>query len=204
MGLSLNTIFRVAVGFSAALLFALAAGLLMGLSETSMKIWYPFLTVLYPVPSIAWLPLVIIFLGFSRATVWSVIFISAFFKIVYNVVTGVRRVERTLIWSAVDVGMSGSRIVREVILPGALPQILTGVRLGFGSAWRSLVGAEMLTVGVGGLGSYIWTAQWFFRFEKVFAGIIVIGCIGFAMEHLLFGRIEKRTIVRWGLVREGT
>jgi NitT/TauT family transport system permease protein len=69
--------------------------------------------------------------------------------------------------------------------------------------WRSLVGAEMLTIGVGGLGSYIWTAQWFFRFEKVLAGIIVIGCIGFAIEHLLFGKIERRTIVRRGLVREG-
>ncbi|HUV37123.1 MAG TPA: ABC transporter permease [Patescibacteria group bacterium] len=198
-----TSMINAAVGFSAALIMALVLGLCIGLKENAQMMFQPLLSVLYPIPSIAWLPLIIIFLGFSRRTVWAVIFLSAFFKIIYNVIGGVRSVDRTLIWSAVNLGMNRWRLIREVILPGAFPQILTGIRLGFGSAWRSLVGAEMLTVGVGGLGSYIWTAQWFFRFDKVLAGIIVIGCIGFAIEHLLFGRIEKRTIVRWGMIREG-
>ena len=88
-----------------------------------------------------------------------------------------------------------------MILPGALPQILSGLRIGFGSAWRSLIGAEMLVVTAGGLGKYIWMSQWNFKFDQVFSGIIVIALVGIAAEQLIFKRIEQATLHRWGMMQ---
>ena len=77
-----------------------------------------------------------------------------------------------------------------------------GLRLGFGSAWRSLVGAEMLVVTLGGLGKFIWMAQWYFDFDKVMAGIVLIGLISILVEQLVLGRLEKNILQKWGFNRE--
>lgn len=184
------------------LAFALIMGVLIGMSATAKKIFYPFLSAFYSIPSLVWLPLIILFLGFTRETVWCVVFISCFRAIIYNVIEGVSGVNQNLILAAKNLGLSRIEIIFKVIFPGALPHIMTGMRMGFASSWRSLIVAEMLVVTVGGLGKFIWMAQWSFSFEKVFAGIIAIGAIGFLMERFVFGRLEKITLVRWGLIHE--
>ena len=184
------------------LVFALIMGVLIGMSVIAKKIFYPFLSAIYSIPELVWLPLIILFLGFTREAVWCVVFISCFRAIIYNVIEGVYSVNQNWILAAKNLGLSKIEIIFKVILPGALPHIMTGIRMGFASAWRSLIVAEMMVVAVGGLGEFIWMAQWYFSFEKVFAGIIVIGVIGFLMEKFVFGKLEKITLVRWGLIRE--
>lgn len=184
-------------------IFALIMGTIIGINASAKKVFFPFLSAVYSIPSIAWLPLVILFLGFTRNTVWFVVFISCFRGVIYNVIEGVSSVNQNWILAAKNLGMTQRmEIILKIILPGALPHIMTGTRMGFASSWRSLIVAEMLVVNVGGLGKYIWMAQWAYNFEKVFAGILVIGAIGFIMEKFVFGKLEKITLVRWGLIRE--
>ena len=152
----------------------------------------------------ALLPLIILFLGFTRQAIWCVVFISCFRRLIYNVIEGVSSVNQNWILAAKNFGLSRLEIIFKVILPGSLPHILTGIRMGFASAWRSLIAAEMLVVTFGGLGKFIWMAQWAFSFEKVFVGIIVIAIIGLLMEKFVFGKLEKITLIRWGFIREET
>jgi len=174
----------------------------MGINRTIYKIFYPILSVIYPVPSLAWLPFIILFLGFTREAIWSVIFISSFMKIIYNVIGGVQNINIEYILAAKNFGFNKPKIIFDVILPCALPQIITGLRVGFGSAWRSLIGAEMLVSTLGGLGKFIWMSQWYFDFDKVIAGIVVISLISIFIEEIIFKRLENNILVRWGFVHE--
>ena len=184
--------------FLIAIVVSLIMGVSIGANKTVRQIFYPFLSAIYTIPSLAWLPFIILFLGFSRQTIWCVIFISSFMKIIYSVISGVQGINYRWILAAKNLGLSKSQIVIKVLIPGALPQIMTGVRLGFGSAWRSLVGVEMLVVTFGGLGKFIWMAQWYYQIDKVFVGISTIAIVGVIMEQLIFKNIEKFTLVRWG------
>lgn len=186
------------------LVFSVIMGMLIGMSATARKIFCPFLSAIYPIPSLVWLPLIILFLGFTRETIWCVIFISSFRRIIYNVIEGVRSVNQNWILAAKNLGLNRIEIIFKVILPGALPHIITGIRMGFTSSWRSLIAAEMLVVTVGGLGKFIWMAQWAFDFDKVFTGIIVISIIGLLIEKFIFEKLEKITLIRWGFIREDT
>src|SRR3989338_1778772 len=188
--------------FIFALFFAIIFGALMGISRIIDKIFYPLLSVIYPVPSLAWIPFVILLFGFTRETIWFVIFISSFLKIVYTVRGGVKNVNLQYVLVARNLGFSKSKIILEVVLPSAFPQIITGIRIGFGSACRSLIGAEMLVVTLGGLGKFIWMAQWYFDFDKVIAGIMIIAIISICAEKVIFRRIEKHTLIKWGVVHE--
>lgn len=188
--------------FIFAIVCAVTLGTVMAINRTIHKTFYPFLSAIYPIPSLAWLPLIILFLGFTREAIWSVIFISSFMKIIYNVIDGVRNVNIGYILAAKNFGFSKPKIVLNVILPCAFPQIITGLRMGFGSAWKSLIGAEMLVVTLGGLGKFIWMSQWYFNFDKVIAGLVVISIISIFIEEVIFKRLEKQTLIRWGFIRE--
>ncbi len=188
--------------FILAIICAVTLGTAMGINRTVHKIFYPFLSAIYPIPSLAWLPFIILFLGFTREAIWSVIFISSFMKIIYNVISGVQNINIEYVLAAKNFGFNKAKIIFDVILPYAFPQIITGLRVGFGSAWRSLIGAEMLVVTLGGLGKFIWMSQWFFNFDKVIAGLVAISLVSIFTEELIFKRLEKNTLIKWGFVRE--
>jgi ABC-type nitrate/sulfonate/bicarbonate transport system permease component len=200
--LILTSLLNLIPSFILATICAVVLGVLMGINRTIYKIFYPILSVIYPVPSLAWLPFIILFLGFTREAIWSVIFISSFMKIIYNVIGGVQNINIEYILAAKNFGFNKPKIIFDVILPCALPQIITGLRVGFGSAWRSLIGAEMLVSTLGGLGKFIWMSQWYFDFDKVIAGIVVISLISIFIEEIIFKRLENNILVRWGFVRE--
>lgn len=200
--LILTSLLNLIPPFILAIVCAVVLGTVMGINKTVYKIFYPFLSAIYPIPSLAWLPFLILFLGFTREAIWSVIFISSFMKIIYNVISGVRNVNIDYVLAAKNFEFSKPKIVLNVILPCAFPQIITGLRVGFGSAWRSLIGAEMLVVTLGGLGKFIWMSQWFFSFDKVIAGIVVISIISIIIEEVIFKQLEKQTLIKWGFIRE--
>lgn len=200
--LLLNSFLNIFPAFVLSLIFSLVLGIFIGTNATFRRMSLPFLAAINSVPSLAWLPLIILFLGFTRQTIWTVIFISSFIKIIYSVIGGVREINRNWLLVAQNLELNKLEIMIKVILPGALPQILSGIRIGFGSAWRSLIGVEMLMVTAGGLGKYIWMSQWAFKFDQVFSGVIVIALVGVLAEQLIFKRIEQVTLAKWGMIQE--
>jgi len=186
--------------FFIAVACALIIGVALGTSKTLYKIFFPLIATLYPVPSLAWLPFIILIFGFSIESIWFVIFISSFMKMIYSVIGGVRSVSVEYVLAARNFEFSRIQTALRIVVPCALPQIMSGLRLGFGSAWRSLIAAEMLVVALGGLGKFIWFSQWFFSFEQVIAGIIIISIISLIFELAIFGTIEKLTLRKWGWI----
>ena len=158
--LLLNSFLNIFPAFILSLVVSLVLGVFIGTNTIFRRMSMPFLAAINSVPSLAWLPLIILFLGFTRETIWAVIFISSFIKMIYGVIGGVRDINYNWLLVARNLELNMFETITKVILPGALPQILNGIRIGFGSAWRSLIGAEMLMVTAGGLGKYIWMSQW--------------------------------------------
>ncbi|OQX02400.1 MAG: hypothetical protein BWK80_57980 [Desulfobacteraceae bacterium IS3] len=198
--LFIESAFNLIPPFLLAITTSITLGIIIGTNTTARKIFFPFISSFYPIPSLAWLPFIIIIFGFTRESVWVLLFISSFLKMIYNMVVGVRNVNTFWILVAKNLGLNKLQIIFNVVIPGALPNIITGMRIGFGSIWRSLIAAEMLVSGAGGLGKFVWTAQWTFSFEKVFAGILMIAIIGLTVEILVFKKIEAITLTKWGLI----
>ena len=134
-----------------------------------------------------------------RSAVLLVAFVSAF-PIIFNTWTGVKAVKEIWVRSAQSMGANDVNLFRKVILPGSLPYIFTGLRLGLAQAWRALVGVEMLAAVPWGLGWMIFGAREFLNTDVMLAGVVVIGILGLALEKLVFQKIEQYTVMRWGMM----
>ncbi len=196
----LDTIIRLLSGFALAALVGVAVGIAMGRSRRAEDIFLPLVSIGAPIPGLAYAPLFLLWFGLgNKSAVLLVGFVSAF-PIIFNTWTGVKAVKEIWIRSAQAMGANNRRMFVKVILPGALPYILTGLRLGLAQAWRILVGIEMLASVPWGLGWMIFGAREFLNTDVMLAGIVVIGILGLALEKLVFQRLEKFTVVRWGMV----
>jgi NitT/TauT family transport system permease protein len=196
----LDTIIRLLSGFALAALVGVAIGIAMGRSRRAEDIFLPLVSIGAPIPGLAYAPLFLLWFGLgNKSAVLLVGFVSAF-PIIFNTWTGVKAVKEIWIRSAQAMGADHRRMFVKVILPGALPYILTGLRLGLAQAWRILVGIEMLASVPWGLGWMIFGAREFLNTDVMLAGIVVIGILGLALEKLVFQRLEKFTIVRWGMI----
>ena len=195
-----DTILRLVAGFALAAVVGVTIGILMGRSRRAEDIVLPLVSVLAPIPGIAWAPLFLLWFGLgNRPATLLVAFVSAF-PIIFNTWTGVKAVKEIWLRSAQAMGANDRRMFFAVILPGALPYILTGLRLGLAQAWRALVGVEMLAAVPWGLGWMIFGAREFLNTDVMLAGVVVIGVIGLALEKLVFERIERFTVMRWGMM----
>jgi NitT/TauT family transport system permease protein len=195
-----ETLLRLAAGFALAALVGVAVGIAMGRSRRAEDIFLPLVSIGAPIPGLAYAPLFLLWFGLGNvSTVLLVGFVSAF-PIVFNTWTGVKAVKDIWVRSAQAMGADNPRLFRLVILPGALPYILTGLRLGLAQAWRILVGVEMLAAVPWGLGWLIFGAREFLNTDVMLAGIAVIAVIGLALEKLVFQRLEEFTVVRWGMM----
>lgn len=197
-----DTMLNIIPPYLLAVVTSVVFGILIGASTVLRKIFFPFISTLYPIPSLAWLPFIIIIFGFTRQSVWILLFISSFLKMIYNMIAGVRNMNTIWILVAKNLGLNKWQIILKVIIPGALPNIITGMRIGFGAIWRSVIGTEMLVTGAGGLGKFIWTAQWTYSFDKVLVGILLIAIIGLTIELVVFKKIEAFTLEKWGVTPE--
>ena len=197
----LHSLMRWAGGFAIASTAGIAYGLLAGSHRSLERLTIPTVHVLQLIPGLAWIPVAILLFGIGeRATVF-MIAVTAFTPIAINVLGGVKRVDATYIRAARMMGTKGSGLLLRVLIPGSLPQILSGLRIGLGNGWRVLVAAEMI-VGTGtGLGYSIIQARWTLDYTSAFACVLVICIIGLFVERLVFAQLERRTIERWGLPR---
>lgn len=199
IGLSL---YRLVAGYGLAALFSVTLGAMMGMFRSVYKFFTPILSILIPIPSLAWVPIVIIWLGLGNATPIFIVFLTATFPILYNTSTGVRSIDHKMVWAVRSMGASRSQVFWHVILPGALVHIISGLKIGLASAWRALVAAEMLSAAVYGLGFMIFEAREFLQVPVMYAGIISLAVIGFILENATFGTLESATLKRWGLLRD--
>ncbi len=196
----LDTLVRLLAGFALAAIAGVAIGIAMGRSRRAEDVFLPLVSIAAPIPGLAYAPLFLLWFGLgNRTAILLVGFVSAF-PIIFNTWTGVKAVKEIWVRSAQAMGADSRRLFRHVILPGALPYILTGLRLGLAQAWRILVGVEMLAAVPWGLGWMIFGAREFLNTDVMLAGVVVIGAIGLALEKLVFQRLEQYTVIRWGMM----
>ena len=197
---AIDTVIRLLSGFALAGIFGVTIGVLMARSRRAEDIFLPLVSICAPIPGLAYAPLFLLWFGLGNlSSVLLVGFVSAF-PIIFNSWTGVKAVKEIWIRSAQSMGADDRRLFRHVILPGAMPYILTGMRLGLAQAWRILVAVEMLAAVPWGLGWMIFGARKFLNTDVMMAGIVVIAVIGLALEKFVFRKIEDYTVVRWGMI----
>jgi NitT/TauT family transport system permease protein len=197
---AVDTLIRLGAGFALAAVAGVAVGLAMGRWRLAEDVLLPPVSIAAPIPGIAYAPLFLLWFGpGSGSTVLMVAFVSAF-PVVFNTWTGVKSVKEVWLRAGSAMGARGARLFLKVVLPGALPYILTGLRLGLAQAWRILVGVEMLAAVPWGLGWMIFGAREFLNTDVMLAGVAVIGAIGLALEKGVFQRLERATVVRWGMM----
>ena len=197
---ALDTVLRLLAGFALAAVVGVTLGILMGRSRRVEDIALPLVSIGAPIPGLAYAPLFLLWFGLGNTSaVLLVAFVSAF-PIVFNTWTGVKAVKEIWVRSALAMGAGERRLFVKVIVPGALPYILTGLRLGLAQAWRILVGVEMLAAVPWGLGWMIFGAREFLNTDVMLAGVVVIAILGLVLEKLIFERIERYTVMRWGML----
>ena len=175
-------------------------GALMGLSERVYRFLDPLLTVLMPVPGIAWAPILMLWLGFGTPTIIAAGALAAFFPLAYNTATGVRSIDPKLLMVAHSMGASRLRVMLSVCIPGAAPAIVTGLSLGFARGWRTVIAVEMIAARLWGLGYMIMEAREYLRPSLIYGGIILVAIVFLLLERLVVRRLERTTVERWGMV----
>lgn len=194
------SMWRVLVGTVLALVVAIPMGIAMGVSPGLSSFFTPIFRFFSVLAGIAWIPIATLWFGYGFGAIVFVIFNAVFFVVTYNTLLGVASIPMPLRHAAASLGAGPWQLVTQVLLPGALPNIVTGIRTGLGFAWRGLIAAEMIATNVG-LGYMLFVARDFYRTEVIVFGMIVIGVLWLLIDRLLLVPLERATMERWGMVR---
>ncbi|HEX7052889.1 MAG TPA: ABC transporter permease [Burkholderiales bacterium] len=200
-GHALATLARVFTGLGFAAATGLVLGFLMARYRAVERFLSPLVSALMPIPSLAWAPVFILWFGLGNTATILIVFYASSFPMLINTWSGARAVNPLWLRAARSMGASGPRLFWKVVVPGASPFIITGLRLAFQRAWIAVVGAEMLAASAFGLGWVIFDAKEFLNADIMLSSLAVIGAIGFVFERLVFGSLERLTILRWGMLR---
>jgi NitT/TauT family transport system permease protein len=196
-----HTLYRVLAGFALAIMVALPLGILMARFRAVENFFLPLASALMPIPSLAWVPVFILWFGLGDIVAILIVFYAATFPMLLNTWSGVRAVNPLWLRAAGAMGADERALFWKVMIPGAFPFIITGVRQAFLRSWIAVVGAEMIAASNWGLGWVIFDAKEFLNADVMLASLVVIGAIGFVFERLVFGSLERATVLRWGMVR---
>ncbi len=194
-----DSVIRLAVGAAAGMALGIPLGVLVGVSRRAHRLGWPVLLFFQAIGDIAWLPILLIWFGFGLGTMTFVIVYTVLFPVVLNTVLGVRSVPLELTRAAQSLGAPRLHILLEVIVPGALPNIVTGLRNGLGYGWRALIAAEMI-VGTSGIGFLMFDARRAGQVTEILLGMIVLGLLWYFVDGWLLVPLERATVERWGLV----
>ncbi len=186
------SVLRVLEGFGIASVLGLGLGIAIGLSRTLDRMFDLIIQVVKPIPPIAWIPLAILWFGIGEESKVYIIFLGAFFPIIINTIDGIRQTDHKLVEVARILEVPRHRFVRQVVIPGAFPAIMTGLRVGLMVAWMCVVAAELIAAS-SGVGYLIMDARQLSQSDVVLVGMITIGVIGKLMDSLI-RRLERRLI----------
>jgi NitT/TauT family transport system permease protein len=179
-----NSLGRVLGGFAAAAVVGVALGLVIGRVRRARDLLLPPLEVMRPIPGVAWIPLAILMFPSSELSMVFITFMGALFPILLNTIHGVEAIDRRLIIASRSLGARSLALFREVILPGALPSVMTGLSIGMGTAWFCLVTAEMIA-GQYGIGYYTWESYNLQQYPEIVVGMLFIGVFGMLSSALV-------------------
>ncbi len=193
------SLWRLLLGVLLGTISGVIGGFIVGLNRSVSEFISPLVVFFNAISGIVWLPLVIGWLGIGTALAVFLIWNTVFFIVFQNTVLGVQLVPQVYEQGVQALGGGRWETIRTVILPGALPYILTGLRSGLGFGWRALIAAELVGATTG-LGQMIFGATEYHRSDIIIGGCLIIGVIALAMDRWLLLPIEQRTIERWGLV----
>lgn len=194
------SILRVLQGFGLAALLGIVLGTAIGLSSALDRTTDLAIQLLKPIPPLAWIPLAILWLGIDEPSKIFIIFLGAFFPVLINVITGIRNTDTKFVELAKILEVSQWKFIRQVVIPGALPAVMTGLRVGLACAWMCVVAAEMIAAS-SGVGYLIMDARQLSQTDVIFVGMIAIGVIGKIMDDLI-RRLERR-LIGWRVSYQG-
>jgi len=185
---------RMAIGFGVAVAVSIPLGLFMGRSRAVASFFNPLLMVIYPVPKAALMPIIMLWLGVGDIAKTLVIFLGVSLPVIYHSFEGAKAVEEKMLWSGAAMGLSAAQRMIRIVLPAALPEILTGCRTGLVLALITMITSEMIAR-QSGAGNILFNALDMGQYDTVFAMIIIVGAMGIGLDAL-FERMRAR-LVRW-------
>jgi NitT/TauT family transport system permease protein len=191
----LSSLIRVLIGFTAGSIAGILVGAIMGWKDIAHKALNPIINIIYPIPALGWLPLLMLWIGINEMLPIAIIFICSFFPVCYNTVTGVRNVDADYIQAARTLGASDIRILTTVVMPLALPNIFTGLRLEAGMAWRVIIAAEMVAIPTG-IGALMMKAESLIRIDIIIVCLIVLAVMCLSFERF-FAFLEEKVTAKW-------
>ena len=194
-----DSMVRLAAGTAVGMALGIPLGVLIGMNRFAYRALWPLLLFLQAIGDIAWLPILVIWFGYGLVTMTFVIVYTVIFPVVLNTVLGVRSIPVNMHRAALSLGASRLRILWEVVLPGALPNIVTGLRNGLGYGWRALIAAEII-VGTSGIGFLMFDARRSGSVVEILLGMIILGLLWYIVDAWILAPIERATGQRWGLV----
>ena len=197
------TLWLLTIGWVIAAALSLFLGFLMARVKMVEDFFLPLISVLIPIPSIAWIPLFILWFGLGNTSVLILVIFSASLPMTLSIWTGMRSIRGIWLRAAESMGVTGYKLFRKVVLPGSLPYVMTGFRIGLAQAWRAVVAGEMIAATMLGLGIMIFNSREFLQTDVMFSALLVIGPLGYLLERVLFQTVERRTILRWGMTSDG-
>ena len=197
-----HTAWRIMVGMAIATVAGISIGIAMGRVAWFERLMVPILSMLLPIPALAWSPILVLWFGLGNTTM---IFITAFaaaLPAISSTWTGVKTVNPIWIRAARSMDARGMTLFWKVIFPGALPFILSGIRIGLARAWRAGIAGEIVAASDWGLGYSIFDSREDLDTAFMLVGIACIALVGFMMEKFIFEKLEKVTVVKWGMMEE--
>lgn len=194
-----DSMIRLAVGVLCGVALGIPLGILIGMSRWAHTALWPVLLFFQAIGDIAWLPILVIWFGYGLVSMTFVIVYTVIFPVVLNTVLGVRSIPTNMHRAALSLGASRWQVLWEVVLPGALPNIVTGLRNGLGYGWRALIAAEII-VGTSGIGFLMFDARRAGSTVEILLGMIILGILWYIVDSWILAPIERATGQRWGLV----
>jgi len=201
-GKAMNSLRLLVQGYALGLFLALAFTTLAILTRIGNDLLESLTAMFNPLPAIALLPLALIWFGLGAKSIIFVLVHSVLWAVALNTHSGFKSVSNTLRMVGRNYGLGNFAFILQILIPAAFPSILTGLKIGWAFAWRTLIAAELVfgaTSGKGGLGWFIYEAKNQLEIPSVFAGLFTVILIGLAVENLVFRVIEARTIRKWGM-----
>lgn len=191
----LSSLIRVLIGFCAGSLSGILLGVIMGWQEVINKALNPIISLIYPIPALGWLPLLMLWIGINELLPVTIIFICSFFPVLYNTVTGIKNVDKYYIRAAKTLGASNIRVLATVVIPLALPNIFTGLRLEAGMAWRVIIAAEMVAIPTG-IGALMMKAESLMRIDIIIVCLMLLSLMCLLFERF-FAYLEAKITSKW-------
>ena len=185
---------RVMVGFMVSSLVAIPFGIFLGSSRFFMAVFDPLITLLRPLPSMSWIPLSLLWLGISETQKYSIVFMGSFAPSLLYIIEATKNIDPLLIRAARNLGANRFDVMKEVILPGALPQIIAGLKVMLGIAWTCIISAELVAAREG-LGFMIMNGKEYFQTDTVLLGMVMISLTVMVID-LVFRKFE-RSLLPW-------